>query len=63
MGHIEWIPIKDLPERLKDERRLLGWCPRTGPCIMTVRGITTETWGPSFKNPEPTHFAEINPPA
>jgi hypothetical protein len=25
MGHIDWIPIADLPEALKDGRRVLVW--------------------------------------
>ena len=56
MGSIDWIPIADMPDVLKDGRVLLGWHDIYRNAF-TFRAIPDE--------PVPigiTHVAEINPP-
>lgn len=68
---IEWLPVEDLPEAFKDGRGVLFWID--GTCH-AYRWLAEEqnprgpTWFGAMNEPieldgEPTHFAEINPPA
>lgn len=68
MGAIEWLPIADLPDALKDGREVLLWDGSNADVgIWSIQrwwddgpgwNETTEG-GPLY---HVTHFAEINPP-
>jgi hypothetical protein len=58
MDHIDWTPIADIPEHLKDGRSLLLWCE--GGAM--VGSYWQGGWISGNGDVEPTHFAEINPP-
>jgi hypothetical protein len=75
MGNIDWIPIADLPDALKDGRYLLvSWKNGGGAAVVwwnEKRGYRSFTTGASDRCGTPdqyapdwfSHFAEINPPA
>lgn len=58
MGAIDWIPIADMPDALKDGRTFLVWAGH--PCLgQWLNGKLAYTRG----TVTPTHFAEINAPS
>lgn len=67
MGNIDWIPISDLSDALKDGREVLFWDVWGVPERKSARVATFS--GTDWRDDEgvpiwtPTHFAEINPPA
>lgn len=72
MGSIDWIPIADMPDTLKDGREVLLWetVSRGGSEVATwdpadrwagpKRGVWCSTDGATIHGI--THFAEITPP-
>jgi len=68
MGHIDWIPIAEMPDALKDGREVLLWGD-TGANVASWRyggwdnGFASEIDGSPFMVESVIHFAEINPPA
>ena len=77
MGNIDWLPIEDMPEEMKDGRWLLLWLP--GEYWATGSNYAVGFWGEDDEGGDwlaadtdsksmtafgdrPTHFAEINPP-
>lgn len=60
---ITWRPIAELPDELKDGRRVLVWT-----CNGYAHVVEWADWGEDWRNDEmlpidgPTHFAEINAP-
>jgi hypothetical protein len=70
MGRIDWIPVEDMPDRLKDGRDLLFWTNDEIEIAIWDRFITGEDeyhygWATREGNHfvGATHFAEINAPA
>lgn len=67
MGNIDWLPIADLPERLKDGRKVLLWdwsgaqtAEWNGRGWHT--GFASELDGDPIMVDDPIHFAEISEP-
>lgn len=71
MGRIDWLPIAELPEAFKDGRRVLLCRDDEPPPNCGVvgwwAGGAWRDYGDIGCNGEyeyePTHFAELNPPA
>lgn len=70
MGHVEWIPIAEMPEEFKDGREVLLWRGFSAVEKWTsfARRYQDDAWGWSGGQEADdcapaTHFAEINPPA
>lgn len=66
MGRIEWLPIEDLPEEMKDGRDVLAW-GRDGAVVVywvesSGLGAVSHWVSESGFIERPTHFAEINAP-
>lgn len=64
LADINWRPIADLPEELKDGRTfLVGWVGKSSAIQAAWRGGGLQRAGVTinFTLP-PTHFCEINPP-
>ncbi len=65
-----WRPIADLPDELKDGRRVLVWIDDVGPEVCTwgrhyLGGELVEQWADSQEalgHLTVTHFTEINAP-
>lgn len=66
VGRIEWVPIAEMPEALKDGRPLLLWVIGFAWIADWRRGAWySDAWERSGRHAypiEPTHFAEINGP-
>lgn len=63
MGVIEWLPIAEMPDALKDGRDVLVWF---GEAAVAFYDDVSEQWRStdySFAEEQTSHFAEINPPA
>lgn len=66
MGHIDWIPIADMRDELKDGRAVLLW--EDGRAYIAAWVETGGREVPSFWAADagcrvtPTHFAEFNAP-
>lgn len=61
MGNIDWIPIAELPDALKDGREVLLHWPGSAAVSVWKNG-DWRNFAP-YRTGQPTHFAEINPPA
>lgn len=67
MGRIDWIPIEEIPEVLKDGRDVLLWEADEGETGRAAVGkFTGDSWYCACYDFQsiwkPTHFAEINAP-
>ncbi len=65
MGNIDWVPIEECPDRLKNGRFLLLWDgQRPHTAFWFDRGPRAgwETYDGDWIA-KPTHFAEINAPS
>jgi hypothetical protein len=59
-GFIEWVPIEDMPEALKDGRDLLVWYMGDPLVVLWRNGEWWQDGHPA--EIEPTYVAEINEP-
>lgn len=69
MGRIDWIPLDDLPERLRDGRDLLFWSNDEAviafwDTFLDEQDEEYQDWATQEGGHlvGATHFAEINPP-
>lgn len=70
---IDWKPVAEMPEEMKDGRRVLLWSPLDEVEAVSCRWCSNPDWaGWAYADevladvepdgPEPTHYAEITPP-
>lgn len=68
MGRIDWLPIEELTDELKDGRELLIWILddfHIGSANVDPDDGSIRWWIDIEAEPitdQPTHFAELNPP-
>ena len=63
MGNIDWLPIAEIPDLLKDGREVLAWDSEfPEPHIVRWNLAAGVFWNDEGVTINPSHAAEINPP-